>query len=220
MRPAIGMHADGEDFVIEGHVGRCWFCDSYPRTRELWYWLENEFGIRKRSGIKILHVAPETSIAALIRKLGADVEYVCIDKHCAGYKYPSYVAYGDICGLSYSDNCFDLIMCNHVLEHVKNDMQAINEIYRVLKKGGTAILMVPIDMSLDISDEENEDETLTPQQREERFGQYDHVRMYGSDYFHRLESVGFSVRRVSYDAATTSAYGFSPGEEVIVCTKI
>ncbi|MDE7147571.1 MAG: methyltransferase domain-containing protein [Duncaniella sp.] len=218
LRPAYGRHADGSLFVIDNHVGTCWLCNSYPRTRLLYYWLVNDYKILQADKIRILHVAPEEQISNELRKL-MNIEYICIDKHCEGYKYPSYVKNGDVRYLEFENCTFDMVICNHVLEHIKDDIVAMSEIKRVLKKNGVAILMIPIDTDLDKSIEEKIDENLTPAEREERFGQYDHVRIYGKDYFDRLKETGFSVERVSYSDELTAKYGFMSGEEVIICKK-
>jgi len=87
-----------------------------------------------------------------------------------------------------------LIICNHVLEHIDNDFKAMEEIYRVLKKNGIGILQVPIDESLSIT---FEDKTIIdPKIKSELFGQYDHVRKYGKDFYDRLKSVGFKVKKI------------------------
>ncbi len=218
LRPVVGRHADGSLFEIQNHTGRCWLCDSYPRSRQLYYWLHNDYKILQADKIKILHVAPEVQISNRIRKY-KNVDYICIDKHCEGYKYPDYVNDGDICNLEFGDNSFDMLICNHVLEHIKDDIAAMKEIKRVLKKNGVAILMIPIDFELDKTIEEAMDENLSATEREERFGQYDHVRLYGQDYFDRLKAVGFYVERISYNDELNMKYGFMPKEEVIVCKK-
>lgn len=217
-RPVYGLHADGSKFIIEGHVGSCWLCNSYPRMRQMWYWLYNDFKINEKKDIRILHVAPEESVSKILKSYSG-VEYICIDKHCAGYRYPSYVKDGDILCTNFPDNFFDIVICNHVLEHIKDDKTAIREIYRILKKEGLAILMVPIDYDLNKTDEEDEKEFLSPSEREQRFGQYDHVRQYGIDYFKRLQETGFEVKRIIYDDQKVESYGFQPGEELIVCYK-
>lgn len=218
LRPVMGRHADGSLYLIKDHVGICWLCNSYPRMRQLWYWLESDYDIKNKSGIKILHVAPEVSISKILRKL-ENIEYVCIDKHCEGYRYPSYVNDGDVCHLHFKDDSFDLVLCNHVLEHVKDDSKAISEIFRVTKPGGKAILMVPIDNDSPMTDEEQPEESLSPEEREKRFGQFDHVRMYGQDYFERLKSAGFNVQRLKYNDELTTKFGFFPGEELVICEK-
>ena len=217
-RPVVGRHSDGSFYLIENHVGSCWLCSSYPRMRQMWLWLTTEYNIREKSGIRILHVAPEFSISEILKK-EKNIEYICIDNHCNGYRYPSYVKDGDIQHLDYPNDYFDLVICNHVLEHVKDDKEAINQIYRVLKREGKAILMVPIDYDISVTDEEKPSEILTAAEREKRFGQYDHVRQYGLDYFDRLEKAGFMVERLSYDDSVVKKYGFQSGEELILCTK-
>lgn len=218
-RPIFSRHADGSIYRIESREGTCWKCGSYPRMRQLWYWLENNYKIGERKGISILHVAPEASVSQRIRDI-SDIDYTCIDKRCAGYRYPSFVKDGDVCNLNFESEQFDLLICNHVLEHIKDDRRAMAEIYRVLKKGGIALLLVPLDMSRSETDEEALDETLTPQQREERFGQYDHVRIYGTDYFSRLQTSRFKVDRITYAPDLTKNFGFIPSEEIIVCHKL
>ena len=218
LRPVMGRHADGSLYLIENHIGSCWLCNSYPRMRQMWYWLYNDFKINEKKDIRLLHVAPEESISKILRSY-AGLEYTCIDKHCPGYRYPSYVKNGDILCTNFPDNFFDMVICNHVLEHIKYDKTALREIHRILKKGGLAILMVPIDYNLNETDEEDEKEFLSPSERERRFGQYDHVRQYGIDYFKRLQETGFEVKRITYDDEKVESYGFQPGEELIVCYK-
>ena len=100
----------------------------------------------------------------------------------------------DIRNLPFEDQSFDLILCNHVLEHISDDRKAMIELYRVLKKGGTLIAQVPIDENRQITFEDNS--ITDPSERTQVFGQYDHLRIYGQDYYQRLASVGFSVERI------------------------
>ena len=98
----------------------------------------------------------------------------------------------DIHDIPLEDNSIDVIFCNHVLEHVRDDIQALNEMKRVLKPGGWAILQIPFFYPL--KEQTYEDASITdPKEREKAFGQDDHVRMYGKDYGERLASVGFEV---------------------------
>lgn len=219
LRPINSIHADGKIFQPENRVGSCWFCNSYPRMREVWYWLEHEYKIKEKKSLKILHVAPEIPISQKLRKLKG-IDYICVDKHCEGYEYPKYVADGDVTKLNFKNEEFDLVICNHVLEHVKEDNKAIKELYRVCKPGGFSILLVPIDLSLKNTKEEPDGVILSPEEREKRFGQYDHVRLYGLDYFDRLEKEGYAIERKIYESNIITKFGLEPEEELVVCRKI
>ena len=127
----------------------------------------------------------------------------------------------DICNLPFSDQQFDWVVCNHVLEHIPNDKIAMQEIYRVLKPGGTAILQVPLRLDQNTF----EDDRITdPKERAQVFGQYDHVRIYGKDYQERLEQVGFQVKMLAYAEQLTSEeqtrYAVPANEIIPVCTKV
>ena len=126
----------------------------------------------------------------------------------------------DICNLPFSDQQFDWVVCNHVLEHIPNDKIAMQEIYRVLKPGGTAILQVPLRLDQDTF----EDNRITdPKERAQVFGQYDHVRIYGKDYQNRLKQVGFTVKMLAYAEQLTleeqTRYVVPANEIIPVCTK-
>ena len=95
----------------------------------------------------------------------------------------------DIHAIPFNDHSFDVVLCNHVLEHVDNDIKAMSEINRVLKPGGFAVLQVPFFHP--IPDKTYEDFTITdPRQREKAFGQDDHVRKYGRDFTKRITQAG------------------------------
>ena len=97
----------------------------------------------------------------------------------------------DICDLPFEDEQFDVIFCNHVLEHIPDDTQAMRELYRVLSKGGWGIFQVP--QELERAETFSDDTITDPKERARIFGQYDHVRIYGKDYFDKLRSIGFEV---------------------------
>jgi ubiquinone/menaquinone biosynthesis C-methylase UbiE len=91
--------------------------------------------------------------------------------------------------MPFGDNEFDVVICNHVLEHVPDDRKAIREIFRILKHGGFAILQVPTAYAMDVT---HEDPTITdPREREKHFRQKDHYRLYGKDYLDRIREAGF-----------------------------
>ena len=123
--------------------------------------------------------------------------------------------------LPFKENSFDFILCNHVLEHINDDKKAIKELYRVLNKNGTAILQVPINQK---SSKTFEDSSIVDKkERIEKFGQYDHIRLYGLDYFKKLESFGFKVYPLKYSKEFTESeiikYGLIKDEIIPVCKK-
>ena len=133
----------------------------------------------------ILHFAPEPQIGKKIRSLGhryvtADLERSDVDLKLDISKMTSI-----------ESESFHLVIACDVLEHVQQDRAALLELYRVLKKGGTAILTVP---QKDYAETTYEDDSITsPQGREKAFGQWDHLRIYGADFVQRVESAGFKV---------------------------
>jgi len=113
-------------------------------------------------------------------------------------------------------------MCNHVMEHVKDDIAAMKEIYRVLKPGGWAIIQVPFfNPQIDITYEDPS--VLDPKEREKVFGQDDHVRMYGKDYARRLQSAGFEVKEDNFintlEPSLVERYALPKNEIIYFVTK-
>src|SRR5690606_17583822 len=127
----------------------------------------------------------------------------------------------DICDLPFKSDTYDFILCNHVLEHIPDDTQAMRELYRILKPGGTAILQIPQDLSRKNTFED--DSITSRKERAKIFGQYDHVRVYGRDYFDKLRSIGFKVEEVDYTSRLKESeidkYRLAKGEIIPVCTK-
>lgn len=167
---------------------------SLERHRLLWLYLTNEtdFFTSKK---KVLHMAPEQCFLARFRKLNHDYKTADLDSPIADVK-------ADIINLPFNDNSFDIIFCNHVLEHVQDDTKAMKELFRVMKKGGMGIFQVPQDLNRDITFEDNS--ITDPKERAKIFGQYDHVRVYGRDYFDKLRSIGFNVEEVNYSQKISS----------------
>jgi len=167
---------------------------SLERHRLLWLYLTNEtdFFTSKK---KVLHMAPEQCFLARFRKLNHDYKTADLDSPIADVK-------ADIINLPFNDNSFDVIFCNHVLEHVQDDTKAMKELFRVMKKGGMGIFQVPQDLNRDVTFEDNS--ITDPKERAKIFGQYDHVRVYGRDYFDKLRSIGFNVEEVNYSQKISS----------------
>ncbi len=187
---------------------------SLERHRLLWLYLKNETGLFSKK-IKLLHFAPEQAFYNRFKKL-KNLEYTTTDLNS-----PLADVKADICNLPFEDNSFDFILCNHVLEHIPDDTKAMQELYRILKPGGTAILQIPQDLSRATTFEDN---TITSRkERAKIFGQYDHVRVYGRDYFDKLRSIGFNVKEVDYTKTLTplevDTYRLALGEIIPVCKK-
>jgi len=162
---------------------------SLERHRLLWLYLKNETSFFKAK-LKVLHFAPESALMNQFKKL-KNLSYDTIDLNS-----PIADIKADICDLPFLDNSYDFIFCNHVLEHIIDDNKAMKELYRVLKKNGIGIFQVPMDYNRDTT---FEDFSVTnKKERNKLFGQYDHVRIYGLDFFDRLQKAGFSVERCEY----------------------
>ena len=123
--------------------------------------------------------------------------------------------------MPFEDEQFDVILCNHVLEHIPDDTQAMRELYRVLKRGGWGIFQVP--QELDRAETFADDSITDPKERARIFGQYDHVRIYGRDYFDKLRSIGFSVLPLPCEAVATAEeiekYRLVKNEILPICSK-
>jgi SAM-dependent methyltransferase len=172
----------------------CYRCGTDDRERLIYLYLRDFVKIFKHKELKVLHIAPEFGIAQRLLKHLGDKNYIAADKFTEGYTYPSFVQNVDLLDLKFESNNFDLVICNHVLEHIVDDRLAMSQIFRVLKPGGKAILQVPFSPKHLTF----EDFSITnPIQRQHLFGQHDHVRIYGSDYFDRLKEVGFTTERIS-----------------------
>lgn len=97
----------------------------------------------------------------------------------------------DITEIKHPAETFNVIICNPVLEHIVDDCKVMNELYQVLKSGGWGILQVPISMTLDKAYEGFS--VTDPSDREIKFWQSDHVRIFAKDYLGRFKASGFEV---------------------------
>ena len=194
---------------------------SLERHRLLWLYLKNEtdfFLDTETSSAqrkKVLHFAPEQCFLKRFRKL-KNLNYTTTD-----LLSPIADIKADICNLPFDDNSYDIILCNHVLEHIPDDTKAMEELYRVLKPGGYGIFQIPQDLNRDVTFEDNSITDKT--ERAKIFGQYDHVRIYGFDYFEKLRSIGFKVEEVDYTASIPKEdidkYCLAKGEIIPVVYK-
>lgn len=187
---------------------------SLERHRLLWLYLKNETDFFTAPK-KVLHFAPEQAFYKRFRKQ-KNLNYTTTDLNS-----PLADVKADICNLPFEDNSFDVILCNHVLEHIPDDTKAMQELYRILKKGGMAILQIPQDLSREKTFEDNS--ITDKKERAKIFGQYDHVRIYGKDYFNKLRSIGFRVIEEDYtnkiSPKLVDKYRLAKGEIIPVCFR-
>jgi ubiquinone/menaquinone biosynthesis C-methylase UbiE/glycosyltransferase involved in cell wall biosynthesis len=192
----------------------CPCCHSMDRERLVYLYLRNKSGLFDKN-LKVLHVAPEKNLQRVLMAQ-PNIDYISAD-----IDSPLAMLKMDITDIKYKDSSFDVVICNHVLEHIQDDRKAMAELYRVLKPGCWAILQVPISLSLGKT---YEDPMITkPEERERVFGQSDHVRIYAKDYKDRLEKIGFSVEVYSFakefgDSAV-SKYALLKDENIYICSK-
>jgi predicted SAM-dependent methyltransferase len=187
---------------------------SLERHRLLWLYLQRktDFFTRRQ---KLLHFAPEQAFFKRFKAM-QNLEYTTTDLNS-----PIADVKADICDLPFKTNYFDTLICNHVLEHIKDDSKAMRELLRVLKPGGIAILQIPQDLSRATT---FEDDSITDSKERSRiFGQYDHLRIYGRDYFDKLRKIGFQVKEVDLTSELTMEevdyFRLSKGELLPICTK-
>lgn len=230
-RPILSVTLKGDKYVdpIDGKQFRSFLPYGYENPREnvlspstlslerhrlLWLYLKNETDFFTAPH-KVLHFAPEQAFYRKFKKL-KKLEYTTTDLNS-----PLADVKADICALPFKDNSFDIILCNHVLEHIPNDKKAISELYRVLKPSGWGIFQIPQDLNREVT---YEDDSITDKkERAKIFGQYDHVRIYGRDYFDRLKEAGFKVNEVDYTSGMSASdiekYRLAKGEIIPVVTK-
>ena len=160
-------------------------------------------------------MAPEQCFLSRFKKLNHDYITADLDSPIADVK-------ADITNLPFDDNSFDVIFCNHVLEHIPDDTKAMKELFRVMKKGGMGIFQIPQDNERLVTFEDNS--ITDPKERAKVFGQYDHVRIYGRDYFKKLRSIGFRVNEVVYSKEISEElcdkYRLTDGEILPVVYKV
>lgn len=162
----------------------CPNCMSLERHRAIWLYLKEKTDFFT-TNLKVLHVAPEACFMPAFERQHRD-GYVTAD-----IESPLAKVKMDIHQIPFPENTFDVVLCNHVLEHVNDDIKAMSEIHRVLKPGGFSILQVPFFDP--VGETTVEDLTITdPKQRETLFGQDDHVRKYGKDYVQRIARAGLN----------------------------
>jgi SAM-dependent methyltransferase len=188
----------------------CPNCLSLERHRLIWLYLKEKTPFF-HSRLHVLHIAPEACFIKRFEKIHED-HYITADIESPLAKIKM-----DIHQIPFEANTFDAVLCNHVLEHVKDDLKAMEEIHRVLKPGGFAILQVPFFNP--VPDVTFEDPSITDKrEREKIFGQDDHVRKYGKDYLQRIKRAGLIPVEDLYvndlEESVRKKYGLVKGEVI------
>lgn len=169
----------------------CPVCASKARTRLLQLFIQERLASDAKP-IRILHFAPEYALYAWLRSCGSRVKYTACDIDPGRYSSVPNVHFADMMSLPFEAGSFDLIICSHVLEHVSDDAGGMSELLRVLSPGGELLALAPF--TIDGLGTDEDPSVSDPEERERRFCQFDHVRLYDRDDFvRRLENVGFSV---------------------------
>lgn len=188
---------------------------SLERHRLLWLFLKKETDFFTRN-LKVLHFAPEQCFLKKFKSL-KNLNYTTTDLNS-----PIADVKADICHLPFQDNTYDVILCNHVLEHIPDDTKAMQELFRVLKPGGWGIFQIPQDLERESTFEDNS--ITDKKERAKIFGQYDHVRIYGRDYFQKLRTIGFKVDEIDFTSSMNDTeidrFRLAKGEIIPLVKKI
>lgn len=194
----------------------CPRCLSLERHRILWLWIERESDLMQRLP-RLLHIAPEVSLMKHFKRIYRGKEgYITAD-----LESPLADMHFDVQDIPLADRSVDVVICNHLFEHVADDRLAMRELYRIMRHGGWGIMVVPEDRTREHT---FEDDSITDAaERTRLFGQYDHRRIYGRDYDERLREAGFVVERVDYAAKLTaderSRYAVA-GDDLVIVRKM
>lgn len=187
---------------------------TLERHRLMWLYLKTT-NFFKQESLKVLHIAPEQCFYPIFKKQ-RNLDYTTAD-----LESPLADIHFDLHSIPLEDNSYDTIFCNHVLEHVEDDLQCIKELYRVMKPGGWGIFQVPIDYN---NSNTYEDKSITdPKERELHFWQKDHLRLFGLDYPRRLEEGGFKIEifdpKKSLSDVNYEKLRLNPAELIFVARK-
>lgn len=206
-------------FLPYGHVktrknALCPKCFSLERHRLIWLYLKNRTGFFTDT-LEALHIAPEQCFYSRFKKL-PHLKYITGD-----LESPIATVKFDIQDIPFEESSFDVVICNHVYEHVPDDKKAMAEIYRILKPGGFAISLVPVEFD---REKTYEDPSVTdPWERQKHFNQKDHYRIYGKDFPERMKEIGFTVNEKNYLDAFSKAdrekYGLMDQENMFAYRK-
>jgi SAM-dependent methyltransferase len=187
---------------------RCAQCGSRERHRLLWLWAIRT-GTNELNGKRILHFAPEKALREALKN---NSKYETADLRQQGVTHQV-----DMTQLPMTNETYDVVVANHVLEHIDDDRRAMQELFRILRPGGIALLTVPINPTRELT---YEDPTIVdPGERQAHFNARDHRRFYGLDFGYRLKNAGFLVETFRMTPAEEVTYSLLPMEWLYVATR-
>lgn len=202
----------GTSFQVRD-LGYCPRCNSKARHRRIWLYLEHRTNLFS-DPLRLFHVSPKYCFSRRFITM-PNLDYVGVDLN----DRPNIAAWADITATPIRSDTFDAVICVHVLEEIERDRTAMQELYRILKPGGWAVITVPTRLDR----ETYEDPTITsPEERLRAFGEKAHVRIYGRDLKERLEACGFQVQidlGKDIERQTMEKYGLRDDENIFYCTK-
>lgn len=199
----------------ENHA--CPRCRATDRERHLKLYLQRT-GLSKRiAGARILHIAPESGLSAWVRSMSPR-EYVLGDLHPSS----ELVRRIDLERTTFAPGSFNIVIANHVLEHVSSLPAATAELTRILAPGGFAILQVPYAKGLE---QTLDDPTvIDPEARLQLYGQEDHVRLFGRDVYARIATAQLVAQPITHDTVLGDIdpyrYGVNAEEELMLFQRL
>ncbi|MBN2174676.1 MAG: class I SAM-dependent methyltransferase [Bacteroidales bacterium] len=201
-------------FYPDWIYGQCPRCGSSARHRLLILYLERKTNYFKKK-LKVLHFAPENGLYRKFKKM-KNLDYIAADIGSPRAKYKI-----DMTNIPFEDDSFDVVLSIHVLEHIEDDLKAIKELYRVQKRTGWSIHLVPITKTYETTYERID--VTSDNERRKYYGHPDHRRICGLDYYERFRKIGFDV--IPDDFANDllqsdiKKYGINPEEIIYLCLK-
>jgi SAM-dependent methyltransferase len=186
---------------------RCPRCGSAERYRLLALWLDRDGASLRQANV--LHFAPEAGLASLLKTRVGRYQSADIAPGRADLVL-------NIEAIAAAEASYDCVVCSHVLEHV-DDKKALAEIYRVLKPGGIALIMLPVIEGWATTYENPQ--VTSPEDRKRHYGQSDHVRWYGADVRDRIRAAGFALSEFTAEGPDVLTYALQRGEKVFIATK-
>ena len=215
LRKRYGFLYWNADFQLESRENYgCPVCGAYDRDRLMIAFLE-EVMAENGEKLRMLQIAPSPAIERYAQDR-EDIRYESTDLMMQNVSFRADLQHMDMVG----DETYDIIVCSHVLEHVENDVQAMEELYRTLKPNGLCLVLVPLIVGKMDTEEQW---GCTPEENWRRFGQGDHSRLYGKkDFIRRLQSVGFYVNELGkewFGEEFYGEYGFDDLSVMYVATK-